>query len=509
MSLRPPASLLIVCCLAAPMACARPAARAVAPGAAAEQSPGLGRPERVELTVKITPRPEPKDPRVDWEVRATAAGLPSRFVVQKRWAGDEEVLAHLQLGRAECDGRPTELTVEDLDSHMAWVPSAPCRQAVVRYTLRPPKTELTWGYEFDVALTPDLFTAIAESALLLPDVPDDTPAHVEVEVDVAAMPKGTEGLYSLGPGRHDTTMRALRHAYVAAGRFATFRHAAGNLTLEARAPVSASLDLASASRDLSRFLDAEARLFADEHPETLRLLWIGMPAGGGAHGTSLTGSAMVWRDDGVAWTSDDVRLVAHEMFHLYNGQIIERSAGEGADAETYWFSEGVTEFYTDELLRRAGVTTAHQWLEALRDRLRRYHRHPDCETPNAKADMKWGGAAMQLPYLRGSLVAAYVDHLLKRRFAGARSLDDVMRALLARARGGAPPIEPDAVMSLLTRDLAPAEAGLVRSVLLDGRRLSVPTDTFGACVEVVGPANDQDLRVRASVDLEACMRAGG
>jgi len=482
----------------------RPAAR----GGAAEHRPVTSAPQRIDLSVRVVPHVT-EDPRLEVEVRASSDELPRRFVLQKKWAGDEEVLAHLTTPRAECDGAQVALAVEDLESHMGWTTVRACKTAVLHYVVRPPKPALEWGYEFDVVANPDLVSAIAENMLLLPDVPDETHARATVEFDLGAMPAGSEGVYSLGPGSHETTMRALRHAYLAAGKFVTIKHEVGNLTLEARSPASAGIDVAAASRDLQRFLDAEAKLFRDDRPETLRILVVGMPGGGGAHGTSLSASAMVWRDKADPWTAEDARLVGHEMFHLYNGQIIERTAGTGADAETYWFSEGFTEHYTDELLRRGGVTTAHQWFDAVRDRLRRYHRHPDCETPNAKAEMRWGGSAVQLPYLRGSLIAAYVDHVLRRQTGGARSLDDVMRGLLARARGGEPPIDPEGMVRYLVKEVGETEGAVVRAVALDGKRLSLPKGAFGACVEVVGSGADQDFHVRPGVDLEACMRAGG
>lgn len=464
-------------------------------------------PRRVDLAIKLRPSVA-SDPRIEIEVRATSDDLPRRWVVQKKWAGDEEVLEHISAPRIECDGTDADVTSDDLETHIGWATPMRCKTAVARYVVRPAKPALEWGYEFDVVVTKELAMAIAETALILPDVPDETRAKVSVEFDLAAMP-GAEGTYSLGPGAHETTTRALRHAYFAAGKFATIKHTAGNLTLEARLPEGASFDLAAASRDLFRLLEAEGKVFGDDRPETLRLLVVGMPGGGGAHGTSLTASAIVWRDKSAPWAAEDARLAAHEMFHLYNGQIIERTTADGNDAETYWFSEGFTEHYTDELMRRAGVWRARDWLEAIRDRMRRYHRHPDAETPNDKADMRWGGAAVQLPYLRGSLVAAYIDASMRKQSKGGKNLDDFMRLLLARARNNEPPVDPEAMIRLITNEVGDPAGGVVRNVALGGTRLELPVDAFGSCVEVTGTGSDQDLKVKQGVDLEACMRAGG
>lgn len=495
--------------VAAATGCARlPAIRPAARVANVENRHITTSPRKIDLSIRVRPKVA-DDPRIEMEVTATSDDLPRRFVVQKHWAGDEEVLEHLSGPRVECDGKQVEAEVDDLETHVGWATPTRCGTAVLRYAVRSPRPRLEWGYEFDVVATRELVTAIAESTLLLPDVPDATRARVSVEFDLSGMPPGAEGVYSLGPGAHDTNMRALRHAYFAAGRFVTVKHEAGNLSLEARAPVGAGLESAAATRDLARLLEAEAKIFSDDHPEPLRLLVIGMPSGGGAHGTSLSASAIVWRDRTAPWTQEDARLVAHEMFHLYNGQIIERTAGTGSDPETYWFSEGFTEHYTDELLRRSGVVRAHDWFEAVRERVRRYHRHPDCETPNDKADMRWGGAAVQLPYLRGAMIAAYVDHAMRNHSAGSRTLDDFMRGLLVRARAGQPPLDPSEMVRLISEEIGVELGGVVRSVALGGKRLLLPKDAFGSCVEVSGSGGEQDVRIRAGVDLEACMRSGG
>jgi hypothetical protein len=495
-------SLLVVACGRGPQP--RPASRV----ASMEHRHITTAPRQIDLVVKLRPSAG-SDPRIEIEVRAKSDDLPRRWVVQKKWAGDEEVLDHLSAPRIECDGTDADVTSDDLDTHMGWATPIRCTTAIARYVVRPPKPNLEWGYEFDVVATKDFAMSIAETTLLLPDVPDETRAKVQVDFDLALMPKDSKGIYSLGPGSHDTTTRALRHAYFAAGKFATIKHTAGNLTLEANVPESVSFDLAAASRDLFRLLDAERKVFSDETPETLRLLLVGMPGGGGAHGTSLTASAIVWRDKSTPWTADDARLASHEMFHLYNGQIIERTAGSGTDAETYWFSEGFTEHYTDELMRRAGVWRARDWLEAVRDRLRRYHRHPDAETPNDQADMKWGGSAVQLPYLRGSLVAAYVDATLRKQSKGTKNLDDFMRRLLIRARHNEPPVDPSAMVNLIQEEVGEAAGAVVRDVAIGGKRIELPVDAFGSCVEVVGTGSDQDVRIKPGVDLEACMRSGG
>jgi hypothetical protein len=478
-------------------------------------SAGLGAFEHVTsspvgLELDVVARPRfAGGARLELEVTARGEALPRRWVVQKRWAGEEEVSSRIGAVRARCDGVEVATEVDDLGTHVGWTLPARCAVAKLTYAIASEPRGLAFGYEFDVQVAPALVTAIAETALVLPDCPDETPARVRASFDLAEMP-GAEGLYSLGVDRAvDTTTRAARHAYLAAGRFERGEAKAGALSLEARfsADFSKRFDRAEALRDLAALAKAEATLFADPTPETLRVLFIGVRAGSdepAPHGTSLTSSALLWLEADEAWTPHQARLAAHEMVHLYNGQVVRRA---GKDSETYWFSEGFTELLADELMLRSGIGRASQWLEAQRARLAAYSAHPQVDAPNAKADMRWQGDAASLPYLRGALIAVFVDHAIRVRSSGTRSLDDLMRELIMRARRGEGPFSQEQLLGAIAAEISPADARVVRAVAIDGARIALPQEAYGRCVRVVPEGAGQTLALAAGVrDLEACLR---
>ena len=461
-------------------------------------------PQMLDIDVVVRPRLG-NDPHFELEVSTRSDDLPRRFVVQKSWAGEESVLMRIEDLRATCDDKPSELAREDLDTHVGWTTPQRCRRTTLTYRVGGSPEGLDWGNEYEAIVTPTFASAIAETALILPDVPDDTRARVEVFFDLGEMP-GSEGVYSLGKGLHDTTTRALRHAYFAAGKFITITHQVGQLKLEARFAGNVQFQVDAAMRDLDALLVQESQMFSQDAGDTLRLLVVGMPpAHGSSHGTSLTESASIWIDGTVPWSDEDARLAAHEMFHLYNGQVVRRN---GPDEKTYWLSEGFTEHYTDELMLRAGAFNAFDWYEAIRYRIRAYESHKDAETPNDRAELGWGGSAAQLPYLRGSLIAAFVDYTIRKESKGTRTLDDFMRRLVVRARSGKPPLDQTEILHLLGEEIGEPALEVVKSVAIDGKRITLPRDTFGSCVEVVGSGADTDLRIRAGVDLVRCVASG-
>lgn len=141
-----------------------------------------------------------------------------------------------------------------------------------------------------------------------------------------------------------------------------------------------------------------------------------------------------------------LELVSHEFFHLWNVKRIRPRALGPFDygAENYtrslWVVEGVTSYYDRHALRRAGLIPAKRYLEKLGEEWGRLldipgrrrqsleeasfdawirHYKPDESTVNSTVSY----------YLKGGIVALCLDLDVRRRTAGARSLDDVMRRL--------------------------------------------------------------------------------
>jgi predicted metalloprotease with PDZ domain len=144
-------------------------------------------------------------------------------------------------------------------------------------------------------------------------------------------------------------------------------------------------------------------------------------------------------------------LISHEYFHTWNVKRLRPAefARYEYTGENYtqllWFFEGFTSYYDDLLLRRAGLIddatylklltkTANQVLQtpgrevqsvaqASFDAWVKYYRQ-DENTPNATVSY----------YTKGALVALCFDLTL--RLEGHTTLDDVMRALWQRCKGG-------------------------------------------------------------------------
>lgn len=204
------------------------------------------------------------------------------------------------------------------------------------------------------------------------------------------------------------------------------------------------------ARDTTRIVLAEREIFGTlPYPAFTFILHLTSGGGGGLeHRNSTSLLADRWSFRGPAY-ENFLGLAAHELFHAWNGKRI-RPAALGPfqyTRENYtrdlWVVEGITTYYTDLLLRRAGLIPQQRYLDKLAEMISRFQTlpgravqpladssfdtwikfyRPDANTPNATISY----------YQKGALVALLLDLRIRAATENARSLDDLMRVLWER-----------------------------------------------------------------------------
>ena len=154
------------------------------------------------------------------------------------------------------------------------------------------------------------------------------------------------------------------------------------------------------------------------------------------------------RDAYVDWLS----LAAHEYFHAWNVKRLRpRELGPfDYENEVYtnalWFAEGVTDYYADLLLARAGVTTRAEYLNALSSQIRALQTTPgrleqSAEMASYDAWIKYYRPTENTPnssisyYVKGAVIGFVLDAKLRAMTSGEHSLDELMRDLYERFSG--------------------------------------------------------------------------
>ena len=145
-------------------------------------------------------------------------------------------------------------------------------------------------------------------------------------------------------------------------------------------------------------------------------------------------------------------LVSHELFHAWNVKRLRPIELGPFDyenevhTESLWVVEGLTSYYGDLGVHRAGLSDAEEYLEALSRQIRGLQTTPGREVqPVALASydawIKYYRADENSPntsvsyYTKGAVIGFLLDMRVRAATGGAKTLDDVMRLAYARFSG--------------------------------------------------------------------------
>lgn len=314
--------------------------------------------------------------------------------------------------------------------------------------------------------------------LLLP--PEAGPFDTQIRWDMSAAPAGTVGVTSLGGGdvhpEQPLEARELRMGFYMAGAIQTWPDPLPSSgffgALQGNPPFDGQDLLAWTGELYGHYEVFFGQTDAPPYGVFLRENPVNAGGGVGLHRSFVTTFGQERGNDPEA-----IKLtLAHEMFHTFQPFL-----SEPGGLESSWFSEGLASFYQSRLPLRYGMTSPERVLEDINFHAGRYYTSIMAEAPNSLVPERfWADTRIRtLPYDRGMLYFATVDHAVRTRSDGARSLDDLMLAMLDRsqAEGGASNANWEAV---LEAELGPEAVSDFRAVL-EGARPLPATDAFGPC----------------------------
>jgi len=221
----------------------------------------------------------------------------------------------------------------------------------------------------------------------------------------------------------------------------------------------------------------------------------GAYSGGLEHRNSVTlgaSSAELARDPNAV-----IQETAHEFVHTWNLMAIRPVEYQDIDYRTQppvsslWFSEGLTMFYADLLLRRAGIPLRDSTRIAHLERLigsyvfnPAYVRFSAESISRVAYNVQPGelGDYSASTHLQGELIGTMLDLIVRDATHGRRSMDDVMRLLFDR----------------VSADPGPAARG--ESYRIDGRTIEQAVESVCGCD--VTPFFDAHVRHAGVIDFD-------
>ena len=361
--------------------------------------------------------------------------------------------------RAESDGQEIELVKTDKSTWLA----GPCDRpltlladiSAVDPSVRGAYLDTNRGFFDGAAVFPAVVGQEDRECRLEIQPPPDSHGSTW-RVATTMKPENTE-TYAFGTYVAADYAELIDHP-VEIGNFHVGEFEAGGIPHAIAVTGHARFDMARVCHDLARLCEAQLS-FLGRPADFDRYLFLLTVTEGGYGGlehrwsSSLicSRSDLPKRNDPAV--SDDYRkflgLCSHEYFHLWN---VKRMKPEGftpydlaTESHTglLWVFEGITSYYDDLFLARAGLISHESYLELLGKTITRVlrtggRRRQSVEEASFDAWTKFYKRDVNSPnttvsyYAKGSLVALALDLTIRKETAGNHSLDDVVSAAWQR-----------------------------------------------------------------------------
>ena len=206
-----------------------------------------------------------------------------------------------------------------------------------------------------------------------------------------------------------------------------------------------------------------------------------IPGGGLEHKNSTLLMAGRWatrtRQSYLGW----LELASHEFFHAWNIKRLRPlelgpfNYEEEVFTRSLWIAEGITDYYAELIVHRAGLSSEAEYLDALSNKIEELQTTPgravqpvdlasfDAWIKYYRPDENSGNTSISY-YTKGAVIGFLLDARIRQVTGGVKSLDDVMRAAYQKFSGerGYTPAEFRAVAEQVAgQSLAPLWASAV------------------------------------------------
>lgn len=322
-------------------------------------------------------------------------------------------------------------------------------------------------------------TGIGGSGMFFVPLPD-SPARYPLRVQWRETPGCATGWRGMNSAVAEAKLSALHMTSFFLGAPQLHAHDEGPLHVRAAWFGQPAFDTNAASAWAARAFAAERAFFADADPTPYHVFVRVLPAlGERSQGIGQPASFLAAIGPRTPFAARLKINIAHEMLHRWIGL---RLRFAGPDGTHFWFTEGFTVHYAAELLRRAGLVDADEFLAEINGVATRHFANPRIAATNAEIarDFFSDDALSVVPYTRGALYAAELDAAIRRASSGQRSLDDLMRALLRELPPGGE-LQVAAFRAAVVRELGAAGGDRLDAVIFAGAPPDPPADAYGPC----------------------------
>lgn len=364
----------------------------------------------------------------------------------------------------------------------------------LEYTLsaKPRSLDTTPIVEVDA----DFFRAIGHTLIALPEAAANEIVSADITIDMSDYTGtasnapgpiyGAASSFGVGASKQIKARgREILQAAFFLGRMGTALFAAAEGHDEAAWFGYTTFDPRSIAADVASFRTAAGQLFRDTHENRPATFFI-LPDGRGVGSfvaARRAGGVIVHVGVGEPWSGPVRIAVAAEILKAWIGErLFIGPSAPGQEAESYWFTEGFTRHLARDLLFRFGLITPSELLHEVHGLMGTLATSPFKGQPNQTL----AGRASEpgvVPVLvaRGALYATRADAEIRAKSNGKTSLDDILRALYAKAGAERGPLPVSAWIEAVSKELGDGEAGAFAAMIEKGGEIRVPDAALGPC----------------------------
>ena len=318
--------------------------------------------------------------------------------------------------------------------------SLAAQRLTVQYRARPAHVDDRSPCGPQIALEQDGggLSAAGQAFLLTIDA-DEADYQMSIEWDLASAPASTRAVCTWGEGpsiRFYGRPAVLEEAFFMVGPVKSYPAADTDSPYGTYWISQPPFDAPRLGQQVGYLLPQMRLLFRDDNP--LFRVFIRHNAYKCVSGRGLfQGFVFAWNDI-QNLTRDYTEFVFHELVHNWPRLGFSVNGPTPEELADGWFNEGIADYYSLVLPFQFGLTNEQDFVRQFNRRISGYYTNPERSMPNAEVPGNFWrpGHANRIPYQRGLMY--FVALACQLRHAGKRSLDELIREMVAKRRASQP-----------------------------------------------------------------------
>lgn len=387
-----------------------------------------------QLTYTLTPDPQSGRLRVELSWR-TGGRSTSVLNVVKRWGSINDISAMLRDVTFSPNARVRREGRRWIISHV------PGSTITCSYEVDSGQRKLDWDGTFRPTVEAEFFHGLGTTFLLKPENGRGVPKMFDVLLRWNLPDDWPRAICSWGSGKHigaRLSASDLAHSVYYAGDIVTHTQTVQGQIVEVAMRDKFDFDVERFAEMAGKIIAEQRKFMADDEfpPFVVTAVPVGRPLGSGnsrLQGSGLYRSFAAFIAPGAELGDPVEHLFAHELFHYWNGRILDR---EEPEEHVYWFSEGLTDYFALRILHDSGYWDAETYVKWINRHIAEYHRNPARRASNEEIRRGFWSkrdTVGEAAYQRGLLLGLRWHYLAKKNgvFDG---IDRLFHHLVMQAR---------------------------------------------------------------------------